>query len=167
VSTSVSERMKQWSINPVIFGLAAGVLVVLFNLAIMTVMGDSMHGGYLDFAHINKIVYLIPLAVALQMGLFRHYRNIVINRAMFSTEVIGASGSALSTVTLVACCVACCTPPVWNLLPALGIVLTTSSFVMQYQDTILAIALLANLIGSAVLLLLIRSHQPVIESSRT
>jgi hypothetical protein len=145
--------------NPVIFGISAGIAVILFNLAIAAVVDNSMHGGgYLDFAHNDKLVYLIPFAVAVQMGLFRHYRNIATNKTVFTTEMVGASGSAFSTVTLVACCLACCTPPVWNLFPALGIVLAASSLVMQYQDTILAIALLANLIGSVVLLLLIRRH---------
>lgn len=157
-STSATGRWKKLLKSPVIFGLTAGILVILFNLAIMAVQGDSMHGGYLDFTHNNKLVYLIPFAVALQMGLFRHYRNITKNKTAFMTEMAGASGSAFSTVTLVACCVTCCSPPLWNLLPAAGIVVAASSFAMQYQDTILTIALLANVAGSAVLLLIIRRH---------
>jgi hypothetical protein len=158
-STSRIARMKNLLKVPVIFGLMAGALVILFNLAIEAALGSSMQGGYLDFASNNKLVYLIPFAVAVQMGLFRHYRNITINKTVFMTEMVGVSGSAFSTVTLVACCVACCVAPVWNILPAIGMVVAASSFAMQYQDTIILIAMLVNVTGSAVLLMAIRRHR--------
>jgi hypothetical protein len=110
-STSATGLVKKLFRSPAVFGLAAGILVILFNVLVTAALGDSMHGGYLDFASNDKLVYLIPIAVALQMGLFRHYRNIVANRTVFVTEMAGVSGSAFSTVTLVACCLACCVTP--------------------------------------------------------
>jgi hypothetical protein len=148
-------RLKQTLRNPVIFGIAAGLLIVLLDLAIGTLFGGSVQAGYELFANNDPLWNLVPVAVAVQMGLFRYYLNLPVPLVALKTEVLGASGAVFTSVTLVTCCMACCVMPVWSLLPAIGVVIAASSFFMQYQEAILIAALLANAIGSIVLLLLI------------
>ncbi len=88
-------------------------------------------------------VYLIPLAVSVQMGLFRYHRNITTGN-IAGSEKMGMAGSATSSLTMVACCL----HHVSDLLPSIGFILAASSFLIQYKDAIITIGLLANMIGS-------------------
>jgi len=55
------------------------------------------------------------------------------------------AGSATSSLAMVACCL----HHVSDLLPIVGFLLATSSFLTEYKDAIIIIGLLANLAGSA------------------
>lgn len=48
--------------------------------------------------------YLIPLAVGVQMGLFRHHRNITSEKKLCGSEKIGITGSVTSSATMILCC---------------------------------------------------------------
>jgi hypothetical protein len=78
------------------------------------------------------------------MGLFRYHRNITSGN-MGGSEKMGMAGSATSSLTMVACCL----HHVSDLLPAVGFILATSSFLIKYKDAIITIGLMANMIGSA------------------
>lgn len=147
--------LKRLFANPLHIGVTGGLAVVLFDLALGTLFGGSLEAGYAYFVDNDPLWYLIPVAVGLQMGLLRYYYNLPVTRVIFKTERLGTAGSAFTSVTLVACCVACCVMPVWSLLPALGVVLAASSAFMQYREPILFTALLVNVLGSLILLLFI------------
>ncbi len=129
--------------NPYVFGITIGILVILFNLSIASIAEGSLQKGYQVFLSNGIFVYLIPLAVGIQMGLFRYHRNITSGRASGS-EKMGMAGSATSSLAMVACCL----HHVSDLLPAVGFLLATSSFLTDNKDAIIIIGLIANLTGS-------------------
>ncbi len=130
--------------NPFVFGMSAGILVILFNISIASLAESSIENGYQVFLTNGIFVYLIPVAVGIQMGLFRYHRNITTGN-IGGSEKIGMAGSATSSLTMVACCL----HHVSDLLPAVGFVLAASTFLIQYKNAIIIIGLLANLTGSA------------------
>lgn len=130
--------------NPYVFGASIGILVILFNISVASIAEGSIEKGYQVFLTNGIFVYLIPIAVGIQMGLFRYHRNITTGKTGGS-EKMGMAGSATSSLTMVACCL----HHVSDLLPAVGFILATSSFLIQYKDAIITIGLLANMIGSA------------------
>jgi Co/Zn/Cd efflux system component len=129
--------------NPFIFGASVGILVVIFNISIASLGEGSIKKGFEVFLTNGIFVYLIPLAVSIQMGLFRHHRNITTGN-IAGSEKMGMAGSATSSLTMVACCL----HHVSDILPSVGLILAASSFLIQYKDTIIIIGLLANVAGS-------------------
>ena len=140
---SLKQRIKLYLRNPFVFGASAGILVVLFNISIASLAEGSFEKGYEVFLTNGIFVYLIPLAVSVQMGLFRYHRNITTGNVA-GTEKMGMAGSATSSLTMVACCL----HHVSDLLPSIGLILAASSFLIRYKDTIIIIGLLANVVGS-------------------
>ena len=140
---SLKQRIKLHLRNPFVFGASIGILVVLFNISIASLAEGSFEKGYEVFLTNGIFVYLIPLAVSVQMGLFRYHRNITTGNVA-GTEKMGMAGSATSSLTMVACCL----HHVSDLLPSIGLILAASSFLIQYKDTIIIIGLLANVAGS-------------------
>ena len=138
--TSIKSLLK----NPYVFGASIGILVILFNISIASIAEGSLEKGYQVFLTNGIFVYLIPLAVGVQMALFRYHRNITTGNAGGS-EKMGMAGSATSSLTMVACCL----HHVSDLLPTVGFILAASSFLIQYKDAIIIIGLLANMAGSA------------------
>lgn len=130
--------------NPFIFGAIIGILVILFNISVASLAEGSIENGYDVYLSNGIFVYLIPLAVGIQMGLFRYHRNLTTGN-IAGTEKMGMAGSATSSLTMVACCL----HHVSDLLPTVGFILAASSFLIRYKDTIIIIGLMANVIGSA------------------
>jgi hypothetical protein len=87
--------------NPFIFGAATGIFVIIFNISIASLAEGSLKGGYSVFLGNGVFIYLIPLAVGVQMGLFRHHRNITAGKKLCSSEKIGITGSFASSATMV------------------------------------------------------------------
>jgi hypothetical protein len=141
---SGKQALKSLLKNPFVFGATVGILVVLFNISIASLAEGSLKSGYSVFLDNGVFVYLIPLAVGAQMGLFRYHRNLTVGNVSDS-EKMGMAGSATSSLAMVACCL----HHVSDLLPAVGFVLAASSFLTEYKDTIIIVGLLANLAGSA------------------
>lgn len=130
--------------NPFVFGASIGILVILFNISVASLAEGSIENGYDVYLSNGIFVYLIPLAVGIQMGLFRYHRNLTTGN-IAGTEKMGMAGSATSSLTMVACCL----HHVSDLLPTVGFILAASSFLIRYKDTIIIIGLMANVIGSA------------------
>ncbi len=143
--------------NPYVFGASIGILVIFFNISIASLAEGSIGKGYQVFLSNGLFIYLIPLAVGIQMGLFRYHRNITAG-GMAGSEKMGMAGSATSSVAMVACCL----HHVSDILPAIGFVLAASSFLIQYKDAIISIGLLANVAGSAYIAKAILNDRAVI-----
>lgn len=139
MSTGIKNLFK----NPFVFGASAGILVVIFNISIASLAEGSFEKGYQVFLTNGIFVYLIPLAVSVQMGLFRYHRNITTGN-IAGSEKMGMAGSATSSLTMVACCL----HHVSDILPSIGLILAASSFLIQYKNAIIIIGLLANVAGS-------------------
>ena len=141
---SGSSGLRNLFKNPFVFGASAGIIVILFNILIASIAEGSLKEGFSVFLTNGIFVYLIPPAVGIQMGLFRYHRNLTSGNAS-GTEKVGMAGSATSSLAMVACCL----HHLSDLLPVVGFLLATSSFLIEYKDTIIIIGLLANLAGSA------------------
>lgn len=140
---SVIEGTRNLLRNPFVFGISIGILVILFNISIASLAEGSLQKGYQVFLTNGIFVYLIPLAVSVQMGLFRYHRNITTGN-IAGSEKMGMAGSATSSLTMVACCL----HHVSDILPAIGFLLAASSFLIEYKDAIIIIGLVANVAGS-------------------
>jgi len=149
--------IKKFFKNPFVFGAGIGILVILFNISVASLAEGSIENGYQIFLTNGIFVYLIPIAVGIQMGLFRYHRNITTVKTGGS-EKMGMAGSATSSLTMVACCL----HHVSDLLPAVGFILATSSFLIEYKDAIITIGLLANMIGSAYIAMAILKDKAII-----
>jgi hypothetical protein len=147
--------------NPYVFGATIGILVILFNLSIASIAEGSLQKGYQVFLSNGIFVYLIPLAVGIQMGLFRYHRNITTGNTTGS-EKMGMAGSATSSLAMVACCL----HHVSDLLPAVGFIIATSSFLTEYKDAIIIIGLLANVAGSIYIARAILRERAIISNSK-
>lgn len=147
---TVISHVKNLSRNPFIFGLTAGIIVILLNILVATVAEGSLQKGISILLSNGVFTYLVPLAVAVQMGLFRYYLDLTTTARARRLEKVGVSGSVLSSMTLVSCCV-CCIYPVSGMLPAIGLLMAASSFLAQYKEMLVLIGLLVNLAGSAIL----------------
>ncbi|KCZ72404.1 hypothetical protein ANME2D_00831 [Candidatus Methanoperedens nitroreducens] len=143
----MSEKLgiKKLFKNPFVFGASIGILVILFNISIASLAEGSLRSGYSVLLSNGIFTYLIPLAVGVQMGLFRHHRNITAEKRLCGSEKVGITGSATSSLTMVACCL----HHVSDLLPAVGFILAASSFLTEYKNVIFIIGLSANMAGSA------------------
>ncbi|HEY9245672.1 MAG TPA: hypothetical protein VIO11_02385 [Candidatus Methanoperedens sp.] len=148
--------------NPIVFGTGIGILVVLFNISIASLAEGSIGKGYQVFLTNGIFVYLIPLAVGIQMGLFRYHRNLISGHGISGSEKMGMAGSATSSLTMVACCL----HHVSDLLPTVGLILAASSFLIQYKDAIIIIGLLANLAGSAYIARAVLKDRSIIEKDK-
>ncbi|MCX9025128.1 MAG: hypothetical protein OIN85_03415 [Candidatus Methanoperedens sp.] len=135
--------IKNFLKNPYAFGASIGILVILFNISIASLAEGSLEKGYQVFLTNGIFVYLIPIAVGIQMGLFRYHRNITIGK-IGGSEKMGMAGSGTSSVAMVACCL----HHVSDLLPAIGFILAASSFLIQYKNAIIIAGLLVNVAGS-------------------
>lgn len=140
---SIKQFIKNLLKNPIIFGTSIGLLVIVFNISITSLAEGSFENGYQAFLTNGIFVYLVPIAVSIQMGLFRYHRNIITGN-MAGSEKVGMAGSATSSLTMVACCL----HHVSDIIPSVGFIIATSSFLVQYKNTIIIIGLLANIAGS-------------------
>ncbi len=156
------QTFKSFLKNPFVFGVTVGILVVLFNISIASLAEGSLKSGYSVFLDNGIFVYLIPLAVGVQMGLFRYYRNLTTGNVSGS-EKMGMAGSATSSLAMIACCL----HHVSDLLPTVGFVLAASSFLTEYKDTIIIIGLLANLAGSAYIARAILKDRSIIYENKS
>ncbi|MDD5472632.1 MAG: hypothetical protein PHU34_00630 [Candidatus Methanoperedens sp.] len=147
--------------NPFVFGASIGILVILFNISIASLAEGSLEKGYQVFLTNGIFVYLIPVAVGVQMGLFRYHRNITTGN-IGSSEKMGMAGSATSSLTMVACCL----HHVSDLLPAVGFILAASSFLIRYKDAIITIGLLVNVIGSVYIAKAILKDRTIIAEAK-
>ncbi len=156
------EGIKRLFRDPFVFGTAAGLLVILFNILIASIAEGSLGEGLSVFLTNGIFVYLIPPAVGVQMGLFRYHRNLTSGNAS-GTEKVGMAGSAASSLAMVACCL----HHVSDLLPAVGFILATSSFLIEYKDAIIIIGLLANLAGSVYISKAILKDRAIIKKGKS
>ena len=140
----VKQFLKGVFRNPLSFGILAGILVFIFNISLVALIGGSLDTGISVFEENGVYSYIIPLAVGVQMGLFRHHRNITSESKLCGSEKVGIAGSATSTVSMAVCCL----HHVTELVPAFGFFLATTSFLTEYKDAIIMAGLLANVAGS-------------------
>lgn len=158
----MSGKIKNLLRNPFVFGAIVGILVVIFNLSIASLAEGSFEKGYEVLLDNGIFLYLVPLAVGIQMGLFKYHRNITSENKLCGSEKVGIAGSATSSLTMLACCL----HHVSDLLPTVGFLLATSSFLIQYRDPIIIIGLTANAAASVYILRAILKNRSIIAEAK-
>ncbi len=144
-------RLTKFLKNPLAFGLMSGVGVIVVIVLAAAAGEGSIQGGVSLYLSNGIFALLVPVSVAIQMGLFRYHRNATKGMAISRLEKIGASGSVIPSAVMAACCV-CCVYTISGILPAIGFILAASSFLASYNEAILVAGLLANAIMSFILL---------------
>lgn len=74
VDTSISRIISSLK-NPLVFGLISGMAVALTIILVATAGKGSFQEGVSMYLSNGIFTYLVPAAVAVQMGLFRHHRS--------------------------------------------------------------------------------------------
>jgi len=126
--------------NSVIYGLLAGIGLLLFYLSVV-----SFFQG-IDFAFLNlrSLWYLIfPLAAGFgtQIGLYTSIKH----TAALTGTVAGTGGVSAGSM------VACCSHFLLNVIPIVGIS-GLAVFLTAYQKWFLAIGIVSNIIGISVMI---------------
>jgi len=130
----------------------AGGLVFIF-FGIVTVSNGSLASALDEFRRIWFWIALLAGGFGLQLGLFVHLRSVVRGRMAGATAELAASGT-ISTGSMVACC----SHALVNLLPILGIS-AAAAFLARYQDPLLLLGVVSNLLGLSIMLGLFQRHQ--------
>src|SRR3989344_2333202 len=130
-------------------GVAAAILLLVFYLAILTLVNSFGHA----LSELARMWYfIIPLSIGFgtQVGLYFYIKNFIAERAA-TASVAGAGG--LSGASMVACCAHHLT----DFLPILGLS-AFAIFLDKYQFTFILIALFSNFIGVVYMLSVMKKH---------
>lgn len=125
--------------NSVLYGILAGLGLLLFYLAVVSIF----QGITFAFLNLRSLWYLIfPLAIGFgtQIGL---YASIKRTAAMTGT-VAGTGGVSAGSM------VACCSHFLLNLIPIVGLS-GIAIFLAAYQKEFLGIGILSNVIGISIM----------------
>ncbi|MFQ6058537.1 MAG: hypothetical protein ACE5MB_06645 [Anaerolineae bacterium] len=139
---------------PVVGGLLGALALTALYLALVTVAESWSHALEL-FRQDAPFVVPIILGFGLQVGLF-----VYLKRGLHlpdGTRTVGAlTGAGTGTSTLAM--VACCAHHVTDLLPLMGLS-AAAVFLAEYKAWFMAVGLVTNLIGIAVMLRLLRRQR--------
>ena len=128
------------SLKPVIYGILAGLGVLLFYIGVLSLF----QGSDFAFSQFSRLWYwIVPLAIGFgtQIGLYTSIRH----TALLNAEVT-ASGT-ISGGSMVACC----SHFLLNIIPIVGFS-GLAAFLMTYQKAIFGIGILSNIVGITLLL---------------
>jgi len=158
---------------PVLAGLAGALLLSGLYFGIVSWAETPQHAVEL-FWQDRWIVFPIIVGFGVQAGLYTVLKKrlfVPVAAAGPSGPMMGAGGTT-STVAMVACCahhvtdvamVACCAHHVTDVLPILGLT-AAAAFLAQYRTAFMLVGLGMNLVGIAVMLvILVRERRKVVQ----
>lgn len=137
-------------IKPIIFGLMAGMALLLVYFGLLTFANSFSHA----LQQFKDMWYWIALLVAgfgTQAGLYVYIRGAFRIGAAATSSLTAAGG--LSTTSMVACCAHHLT----NVIPILSIS-AAAVFLTRFQTSFIVLGVLSNLIGINVMLKIIQQH---------
>ncbi|OLS27972.1 MAG: hypothetical protein HeimC3_01350 [Candidatus Heimdallarchaeota archaeon LC_3] len=134
--------------NPVIFGVSIALLTIFINISIVSIAEGSLREGIEIILENGIFVLLVPLAVGIQMFLFRYHRNLVKKYRYDKSEKIGVTGSVTSSGAMILCCL----HHITDLLPTFGFLITMTTFLSEYNDIFIIFGLLINFLVSIYIL---------------
>ncbi|MBI4319637.1 MAG: cation transporter [Chloroflexi bacterium] len=138
-------------LRPVAFGILAAILLSGLYVAIVGVAQGLDHATDLM---ITDWYFVVPIVVGfgIQVGLFVYVRSgLHLRRGTGSTTALAGAGTGTSTVSMVACCAHHLT----DVLPIIGLS-GAAIFLNEYRGPLMALGILTNAIGIAVMVRLIR-----------
>ena len=135
--------MKNISKKPIIFGIIAGLCLLLFYSIIM-LLSNSVKLALLQFYDIWYWILILMSGFGTQVGLFVYLREIhrqkMQNLAAANASVTGSA--AISGTSMVACCAHHLT----DLLPIIGFS-AFALFLNKYQTVFILVGVFSNMIG--------------------
>ena len=126
--------------NPILYGLFAGLGIVIFYLAVLTIFQDFQFA----ISNLRSLWYWIfPLAIGFgtQIGLYTSIKH----NAVINSEVSVSGGISGGSM------VACCSHFLLNIIPLAGFS-GLALFLMNYQKLFFNIGIISNVIGIGILL---------------
>lgn len=136
--------------NAFAFGLAGFAGLLLFFFGVLSVANSPAHA--IDQFKIDWY-WILPLTLGfgIQIGLYVWLNNALVQSAFAQKEIAATasmSGGAM---------VACCAHHIFDILPLAGASIA-AAFLTQYQPFFIAIGLVSNVIGIALLLRMAKKH---------
>lgn len=126
--------------NSVLYGLFAGIGIVIFYLAVLTIFQDFNFA----ISNLRSLWYWIfPLAAGFgtQIGLYTSIRH----NALVNSEIAGTGGISAGSM------VACCSHFLLNIIPLAGFS-GLAIFLMNYQKVFFSVGIISNIVGIGILL---------------
>ena len=126
--------------NSILYGLFAGLGIVIFYLAVLTIFQDFNFA----ISNLRSLWYWIfPLAIGFgtQIGLYAS----IMHTAKLNAEIGALGGISGGSM------VACCSHFILNALPLLGLS-GLATFLMAYQKVFFSIGIISNAVGISILL---------------
>ena len=140
-------------IRPLLLGLMAATLFVLAYLGIVGVASRSFIHALQQLQADALMIGPLTTGLGLQIGLYAYYRQLQRDaRRARPAMAITAAGTGASTVTMIACCA----HHVSDVLPLVGLT-AAAAFLTEFRTPFIAVGIVSNLIGVAVVLRLVRS----------
>ncbi len=148
---------------PLVIGLAAASLLVLFYLGVVTWAQGWSHAVEL-LSQDRAFVAAIATGFGVQIGLYAYLRLVVHYsiRTAVPTAAMGV-GTGASSIAMVACCL----HHVTDVLPVVGLS-GAAVFLNQYRIPFMVAGLVVNLIGIAIMLRVVlkgRAHLRALQAS--
>ncbi len=149
---------------PAAAGLLGSLALVGLYLGLVTLAQGWQHATELIWGD-RWLVAAIALGFGTQIGLYVHLRRLVqLHHRLGQCTALTAAGTGSSSLAMVACCLHHLT----DVLPILGLSVA-ATFLNQYRVPFMLVGIGTNLVGSAVMLRLIRkmvaqTHPHVLEA---
>ena len=132
--------MRRIPIRPFIVGLAASGALLVFYLALVSLISQSWVHALWLLAEDRWFVIPIVLGFGFQAGLFTHLR--ALHSASRARTAVTGSSAGISTAAMVACCA----HHVSDVLPLLGLS-GAALFLTEYKVPFMVVGLLSNAAG--------------------
>ena len=124
-------------------GFIAAFSLLLFYFLVMTISSSSLSATVSQFKQLWYWMITLSLGFGIQVGLFTHLKIIINdNRIVNGAGAVTATSSGTSAASMVACCA----HHLVETLPILGFS-AAALFVSEYQEELLALGIVANLVG--------------------
>ena len=160
-TVAVRNRLVAWAIRearwykyrqPILMGVVGALALFALYMTIVTLAQGWDHAIEL-FGQDAWLVIPIMAGFGTQVGLYTYLRGVSRQKSRASKAMMGAGGG-----TSTAAMVACCAHHVADVLPILGLS-AAAAFLAQWKVPFLAVGLLTNLIGIAIMLRALRLVQ--------
>jgi len=137
---------------PALAGLGAGSLLVLFYVATIGLSSRSWSHLAEQFSQDKFFIVALAIGFGTQAGLFTHIKKGMPQvKGAGSPTAVASTGTAMSTTSMVACCL----HHLSDVLPFLGLS-GAAVFLTEYKIPLILVGIGSNLVGIALMVRIIR-----------
>lgn len=142
---------------PVLAGLGAGFLLVLFYLAIIGLSSRSWSHLVEQFSQDAFFIVALAIGFGTQVGLFTSIKKGMPQvKGAGSPTALASTGTAMSTTSMVACCL----HHLSDVLPFLGLS-GAAVFLTEYKVPLILVGIGSNLVGIVLMVRIIRRARAI------